>query len=216
MFATRSLKVTLLCCCLTLVSISAEATLPVSFNHATKYYNPDGSITLYAAYTEYYVRSTLPNEWFPSWSFPTLQAGAVIIRSGVYWRINRSVLGSGWPYNNCHEGYYGGQLYYSTAPRSAGGHENFIVGSALPATNDAVDTVYQFHAERVQTPAGRPDPFVGLRYNNQIQYRTRDGAVTWLDKVRYAYVGYIYPYSPNAECSQSDDQTYSDPVYRGN
>jgi peptidoglycan hydrolase-like amidase len=92
-----------------------------SDNHRQRYIEPNGSYTYWISDKEGYVKSTLPNEWFVSWSNESLQAGAVIIRSGVFWRVNRSVLGSSAPNNNCYKGGSGSTLYYRTVPNTRGG-----------------------------------------------------------------------------------------------
>src|SRR5947208_910022 len=84
------------------------ASQPVFGNQNVRYINPDNTYSYYYADHEYYVKDTLPNEWIPSWSLDTLEAGAVIIRSGSYWRTNRSYLGSSYPNNNCYQGF----VYY--------------------------------------------------------------------------------------------------------
>jgi len=186
---------------------------------ATKYITPSYDVQIWTTSKEVYIKNTLPNEWVPGWDANALKAGAVIIRSGVYWRVNRSVLGSGWPNNNCYEGEYGwpvSQHYYRTAPTSRGGEEQFVPNSSQPETNSAVDGTYGYHAERVSLPSDRPDKLVPLRYNSTIQNRTQNAAGTWLQRVRDAYLGQGAPgepYDPNQECSQEDDQTSTDPTY---
>jgi hypothetical protein len=140
-----------------------------------RYTNPDcNNIQLYFSPKELYVKNTLPNEWIPSWTSEALKAGAVIIRSGVYWRVNRTNLGSTYPNNNCYEGWwceYVCFLYDTTAPRP-GGLENFIPNSNKPATNSAVDATFQYHAETLNLISGRPDKLIMLRYGATIQNRT--------------------------------------------
>jgi hypothetical protein len=194
-----------------------HASLPASYTHNTRYINSDGTYTYYTSSAEYYVKDTLPNEWYPSWTTTTLQAGAVIIRSGAYWRINRSVLGSSYPNNNCYQGTSGSFTYYRTAPQTRGGQEQWIPnsGASYPTTNSATDTTNQIHADRLSLPAGRPDRFVPHRYNSTIQTRTRDCAgTTYYEKIRCAVVGYGGSIDPNTECSQTDDLTTTDPTYR--
>jgi hypothetical protein len=187
-----------------------------SDNHRQRYIEPNGSYTYWISDKEGYVKSTLPNEWFVSWSNESLQAGAVIIRSGVFWRVNRSVLGSSAPNNNCYKGGSGSTLYYRTVPNTRGGEEEWIPYSGQTKTNTATDNTANYHAERVNLPSGRPDKLVGLRYNSTIQNRTESTTGGWLARVRYAYVGAGSPgspFDPNLECSQEDDQTNSDPTY---
>ncbi len=196
-----------------------HASLPGSYTHNTKYINSDGSFTYYTSGSESYVKDTLPNEWYPSWTTTTLQAGAVIIRSGVYWRINRSFLSSPYPNNNCYQGTAGTFKFYRTAPQTRGGEEQWIPnsGASQTTTNSATDTTNQIHADRLTTPAGRPDAFVPHRYNATIQTRTRDCAgTTYYEKIRCAVVGYGGSIDPNVECSQTDDLTNTDPTYRTN
>ena len=200
-------------------SAAALAELPASFTHKTRYKESNGTYTYWNSGTEAYVKSTLPHEWFASWGASTLEAGAVIIRSGVYWRVNRSVLGSSWPNNNCYKGTAGSFTYYRTAPVSRGGQEEYHPNSGVTSTNTATSNTYRYHAERTSTPSGRPDRFVGLRYNSTIQNRTNSGSGGWLSRVRYAYTGSGSPgspFDPNAECSQTDNQTSSDPTYKNN
>lgn len=195
---------------------SALAELPVSFTHKTRYIQSNGSYSYWSSGTEAYTKSTLPNEWYASWSNNTLDAGAVIIRSGVYWRINRSVMGSGWPFNNCYRVWVGSNVYYHTAPTSRGGREEWHPNSGVTSTNNAVNRTYRYHAEKINRLPGAPDPYVGLRYNSNIQNRTANGSGGWLSKIRYAYTGPGSPYEPfdpNQECSQEDDLTNSDPQY---
>lgn len=177
-------------------------------------------------------KDTLPNEWVASWNPEALKAGAVIIRSGPYWRIRRSDLGSVFPNNNCHQGVYcftvmGSPVclfYYNDAPNSQGGHENFLPDShwhhpGAPNTNPAVDATFQYHAERVNIPAGRPDALVPLRYNDVIQIRTNQTTGTWVDRIRYAYIGagpLGDPYNPNHDCSQLDSWSPTDPAFPNN
>jgi hypothetical protein len=194
---------------------AAFGALPGSFAHNTRFIEANGSYSYWTTHVDYYVRNTLPNEWSPSWDLETLKAGAVIIRSGVYWRINRSILNSPYPYNNCYKGTAGSFVYYRTAPQTRGGQEQFLVGSAQSWTNQASDGTYQFHAETVSLRPGRPDPFVGLRHGGEVQNRTRSGTGGWVDKIRYAVVGFGGFIDPNSECNQVDDQTNTDPKYVG-
>jgi hypothetical protein len=196
----------------------AEALIP-GYNHRHRYIRPDYTYAYYETGKESYIKNTLPNEWVPSWNAEALKAGAVIIRSGVYWRVNRSVLDSPWPNNNCYKGGSGSTLYYRTVPTSRGGQEQWLPNSSQPSTNSATDATYGYHAERVNQPSGRPDKLVGLRYNSTIQNRTNNTTGTWLQRIRYAYVGPGAPgapFNPNQECSQSDDQTSTDPIYPNN
>lgn len=152
----------------------------------------------------------------PSWDAETLKAGAVIIRSRVYWCMNRSSLNSSWPNNNCYEGGSGSTRYYRTVPTSRGGQEQWLPNSGQSSTNSATDATHNYHAERVNQPSGRPDKLVGLRYNSTIQNRTNNTTGAWLQRIRYAYLNMGSPYDPNVECSQTDDQTSTDPTYPNN
>ncbi|MDW8069532.1 MAG: SpoIID/LytB domain-containing protein [Anaerolineae bacterium] len=188
-------------------------------NHRHRYIRPDYTYAYYETSKEDYIKNTLPNEWVPSWNTEALKAGAVIIRSGVYWRVNRSVLGSPWPNNNCYIGGSGSTLYYRTVPTSRGGQEQWLPGSSQSSTNAATDATVGYHAERVQQLANRPDKLVSLRYNSTIQNRTNNTTGTWLQRIRYAYVGSGAPgepFNPNVECSQVDSQTGTDPIYPNN
>jgi hypothetical protein len=179
---------------------------------------------------EIYVKDTLPNEWITSWNPEALKAGAVIIRSGLYWRVRRSDLGSGVPNNNCYQGFYCFTVlgtpvclfYYNTAPLSQGGRENFLPDShwhhpGAANTNPAVDATLQYHTERLNIPAGRPDALVSLRYGAVIQNRTQNGSGNWLNRIWYAYTGSGHPTgfeNPNTDCSQTDPwNPVSDPVF---
>lgn len=199
-------------------SLKVQALIP-SQNHRHRYIRPDYTYAYYETSKEDYIKNTLPNEWLASWGNDTLKAGAVIIRSGVYWRVNRSVLSSPWPNNNCYQGGSGSTLYYRTVPTSRGGQEQWVPGSSQTSTNAATDDTVGYHAERVSQPSGRPDKLVGLRYNSTIQNRTNNTTGTWLQRIRYAYVGSEAPgspFNPNEECSQSDSQTSTDPTYPNN
>ncbi|HET89175.1 MAG TPA: hypothetical protein ENN99_00320 [Chloroflexi bacterium] len=191
---------------------AAQALIPSS-NHRHRYIRPDYTYAYYETGKESYIKNTLPNEWVASWDAETLKAGAVIIRSGVYWRVNRSVLGSPWPNNNYYKGGSGSTLYYRTVPTSRGGQEQWLPNSSQSSTNSATDATYGYHAERVNLPSGRPDKLVGLRYNSTIQNRTHNATGSWLQRIRYAYLNMGSPYDPNVECSQTDDQTSTDPIY---
>jgi stage II sporulation SpoD-like protein len=178
---------------------------------------------------EIYVKDTLPNEWDLGWNTEALKAGAVIIRSGLYWRVHRSDLGSGGLNKNCYEGFYCTTIvgatvclfYYNDAPLSRGGHENFLPDShwhkkGADKTNAAVDATFQYHAERANI-TGRPDALVPLRYGAQLQNRTQSGPGSWLDRIWYAYTGPDHPgpdENPNKDCSQTDTwNPRSDPVF---
>lgn len=193
----------------------AQALIPGS-NHRHRYIRPDYTYAYYETGKESYIKDTLPNEWVPSWNAEALKAGAVIIRSGVYWRVNRSVLNSPWPNNNCYKGGSDSTLYYRTVPTSRGGQEQWLPNSSQLSTNSATDATYGYHAERVNQPSGRPDKLVSLRYNSTIQNRTNNTTGTWLQRIRYAYLNMGSPYDPNVECSQTDDQTDTDPIYPNN
>jgi hypothetical protein len=194
------------------------ASPPPTSLHYTHYTHPDGSVTVYQNGAEVYVKETLPNEWYGSWSAITLQAGAVIIRSGTFWRINRSVLNSSYPNNNCYRGSSPGlHDWYREAPQTRGGDENFIPFSGMATTNSATDSTANIHADRVTIPSGRPDAFMPHRYNSTIQTRTRDCAgATYHEKIRCAVLDRGRPYDPNEECSQVDDLTTTDPRYATN
>lgn len=213
-FAKLAITSALLVVC---TSGALHASVPGSYTHNTRYINSDGSYTYYTSSAEYYVKDTLPNEWYPSWSAVTLQAGAVIIRSGAYWRINRSILNSAWPNNNCYQGTAGTFKFYRTAPLSRGGQEQWIPNSGQTSTNSATDSTNGIHADRLSIPSGRPDAFVPHRYNSTVQTRTRDcNFTTYYEKIRCAVVGYGGSIDPNTECSQTDDLTNTDPTYRTN
>jgi len=197
---------------LSVTSQRARAWLPY-YNHRHRDIRADGTYAYYDLPSESYIKDTLPNEWPSGADANAYQAGAVIIRSGVYWRISRSVLGSPWPNNNCYMGGSGSTLYYRTTPNSRGGEEEWVLGSRRTDTTSATDATYGYHAERVNSIAGRPDKLVGLRYNSTIQNRTDNTTGTWSERIRYAYLGQGSPYDPNVECSQSDDQTSTDPHY---
>ncbi len=216
MTAKTGLLATALSTVFVLTSSLANAALPSSFTHNTRYKEANGSFTYWTSGSESYVKDTLPHEWLLSWNLETWKAGAVIIRSGVYWRINRSVLGSGWPNNNCYQGIAGGFKYYRTAPNTRGYQEEWHPNSSNSATNQAVDQTYRYHAQLLSTPSGRPDPFVALRYAAGLQTRTYNASGTWVSKIRSAYLNQGNPYDPNSECSQVDDQTSSNPAYPNN
>lgn len=204
-----------LCLCGTL-----HASLPASYIHNTRYIESDGSYSYWTSGTEFQVKDTLPNEWLPSWDQETLKAGAVIIRSGVFWRINRSVLNSGYPNNNCYQGTVqlsdGPFKYYRTSPQTRGGQDQWIPGSRQTATNTATDATANIHADRLTTPAGRPDRFVPHRYGSTVQNNTRNCAGTYVAKIRCAVVGFGGVIDPCQECSQVDDLTNTDPTYTSN
>jgi len=191
---------------------SAQAIFPAG-NHLFRYIQSNGSYAYYSSNKETYIKNTLPNEWIASWPSETLKAGAVIIRSGVYWRQNRSLLGSLWPNNNCYQTGSGGTISYVTVPNSRGGYEEWLPNSMQSSTNAATNNTAFYHPERVSLPSGRPDKLVGLRYNSTIQNRTNSGSGGWIAKIRYAYLNLGSPYDPNVQCSQIDDQTSSDPLY---
>jgi len=196
---------------------SAHALIP-GYDHKHRYIKPDYTYAYYTTTKEAYIKNTLPNEWGygETWHDNALQAGAVMIRSGVYWRVNRSVLNSPWPNNNCYKGGSGDTLYYRTVPTSRGGQEQWLPGSSQTRTDSATNATYGYHAERVSLPSGRPDKLVGLRYNATIQNRTNSTTGTWLQRIRYAVLNMGTPYDPNVECSQEDDQTNTDPTYPNN
>jgi len=182
----------------------------------------DGSFAYFYPTNEAYVKDTLPNEWIASWPIRAVRAGAVIIRSGAYWRTNRSILQSGYPYNNCYYGAAGGYPWYVKAPyqdpithQNLGGHEQYIPGSAQTRTNAATDSTLRYHAETVAL-GNRPDKLVTLLYNSTIQTRTRDGSGSWTARIRYAYNGPGHPtvpYNPNKECGEEIPISDTDPVY---
>lgn len=195
----------------------AHASPPPTSLHYARYRHPDGTFTVYRNSAEVYVKETLPNEWIASWDITTLQAGAVIIRSGAYWRINRSVLNSPYPNNNCYKRTDGGQTWYRETPRYETinwGHENFHPFSGHPNTDSATDSTSSLHADRVSVPSGRPDTFVPHRYNSTVQNRTRTCTGPYYDKIWCATVNYGGSIDPNVECSQSDDLQYYDPTYK--
>lgn len=128
----------------------------------------------------------------------------MIIRSGVYWRVNRSVLNSTWLNNHCDMGGSGSTLDDRTGPISQGGEKRWLPGSGQPSTNSATDVTYGHHAGRVSQPSGQPDKLVRLRYNSTIQNRTDHATGTWLERIRYADVGPGAPgapFHPDQECS---------------
>src|ERR1700751_3394833 len=89
-----------------LIPSASEATRPSRDITYVRYIEPVTHNYSYR-YTgrETYIKETLPNEWTYSASeVETLKAGAVIIRSGVWWRINRTDLASPFPQNNCYQG----------------------------------------------------------------------------------------------------------------
>jgi hypothetical protein len=180
-----------------------------------RFFEADGSTTYWQTGAETYIHETLPNEWSPSWDSETLKAGAVIIRSGLFWRINRTYLASSYPYNNCYKGSAGSAVWDVSAPLTRGGHEQWIPYSSQTTTDSAINATTYNHAETVNS-AGRPDAFVSLRYAAGIQNRTLAGSGTWLSKIRYAYLNYGAPYDPNQDCNQTDDQTSTDPSYPPN
>lgn len=196
-----------------ILSSTANALIP-GYKHHHRYINPDYTYSYYETGKEDYNKNTLPNEWYSTWDADTLQAGAVIIRSGVYWRVNRSVLDSSWLNNNCWKGGSGSTLYYRTVPTSRGGQEQWLPNSSQTSTNSAIDATYGYHAELVSPSATpRPDNLVSLRYNSTIQNRTHNTTGNWLARIRYAYLNQGDPYDPNHECSQIDDQTSTNPFY---
>lgn len=199
------------------VSVPAHALIP-SQNNNHRYINPDGSYSYYTGFSkDGYVKNTLPNEWLVSWDDDALRAGAIIIRSGVFWRVNRSVLNSPLPNNNCLKGTSpGGIVYYVTVPNTRGGFEQWLPNSTQTKTNNAVDAVPNFHMELSPMPSGRPDALIMLSYNSTIQQRTQDNKGTWSERYRYAYVGQGSPgapFDPNQQCNQSDDQNNSNPAF---
>lgn len=199
---------------LLIVSLSpsaVQALIPDSV-HKVKYIKPDNTVQYIFTTNEAYIYDTLPNEWVAGWPKKSLKAGAVIIRSGAYWRVNRTILNSPGPNNNCYKVSEAGLVLYITAPTI----ENFIPNSRMSRTTSATDSVVQYHAERVNQPADRPDRLVSLRYNDVIQTRTRDGAGSWSARIKYAYNGEGHPgnpYNPNVTCNQNDPFTNTDPVY---
>lgn len=216
---------------LLIVASAVYALVPV-WDTTIKYTNPDcNNVLFYTLPKELYVKDTLPNEWIAGWTAEALKAGAVIIRSGVYWRVNRTNLGSTVPNNNCYEGLgwqcdWWGCLYFpydTTAPRP-GGLENFIPNSNQKpenaSTNAAVDATFQYHAETLNLISGRPDKLIMLRYGATIQNRTNQTTGSWLDRIWYAYTGPGHPGSPvnpNANCSQTDTWTpTSNPTFPNN
>lgn len=192
------------------------STGPQSITHYTRYIREDGTLAYVASGLEEYVKDTLPHEWPLSNVSPdALQAGAVIIRSGVYWRVNRSFLGATFPNNNCYEGESGGHIWYRTAPNTRfydgkKGQEEFHPNSGDPLTDAAVDATFQYHGELLSRPTNRPDPFVGLRYAAQtITLATVNAEGDWLERIESAYSAAPRgsDYNPNSECSQVDEFT---------
>ena len=112
------------------LSSTTHALIP-GYDHKHRYIKPDYTYAYYTTTKEAYIKNTLPNEWgyAPTWHDNALQAGAVIIRSGVYWRVNRSALNSQYPNNNCYKGGSGSTVYYRTVPTSRGGQEQWLPGS---------------------------------------------------------------------------------------
>lgn len=168
-------------------------------------------------------KNTLPNEWIPSWNIKALRAGAVIIRSGAYWRTNRSILQSANPYNNCHYGGAGGFIWYVKAPYSfngqqLGGHEQYIPGTAQTKTNNATNDPVNSHAEIVNL-GNRPDKLISFAYGATIANRTNQISGSWKERIQHAYLGNGHPnepFNPNQECSQEDSLSYSDPTFPNN
>lgn len=209
-----------------LASGEAWAGAPTDLTHYTEYIEQNGTLTYWTEDAESYVRHTLPNEWFPSWSSETLKAGAIIIRSGAYWRINRSILNSPASNANCYRGSNPYFSWYVRAPNSRNPHDGLIAPREEynpyvtdPRTDAAVSATGGIHAERVNTPSGRPDAFVPLLYVDTQQNRTHDWEGDWLSKIRYTYTGSGAsgaPFNPNEDCSQVDSQAESDPIYVGN
>lgn len=194
---------------------------------AIRYINTSYSYEFWTSPMEDYVKNALPNEWIPGWGSDTLQAGAVIIRSWMYWRINRTDLDSPYPNNNCDGGFFcfdPGCQYFTkyniTAPASRGGKEEWNPNTSQPSTNAAVDATFQYHTETLNLISGRPDKLIALRYNSTIQNRTNQTTGSWLNRIWYAYTGSGYPgspYNPNAQCNQTDTWTpTSDPVFPNN
>jgi len=162
-------------------------------NHKHRYIKPDYTYAYYETGKESYIKNTLPNEWGygSEWYDEALKAGAVMIRSGVYWRVNRSVLNSPGPNNNCYQELNtGNPRWYRTVPTSRGGQEQWLPGSSQTRTDSATNATYGYHAERVSLPSGRPDKLVSLRYNATIQNRTNQATGTWLQRIRYAVLNY--------------------------
>lgn len=194
----------------------AEALVP-SGDHVIRYIEANGSYTYpILMSTSTYVRNVLPNEWLLSWSDDSLRAGATIIRSGTYWMKRRSEIGATWPNNNCWGDTSPDVNWYVTVPNSRGGYEEYVPSSNQSKSDSAEQYTSQYHAERSTTPSGRPDALVGLRYNSTVQQRTENTSGSFVDRIRYAYVGsgsQGAPYNPNQQCSQEDSQTSSDPVY---
>jgi Stage II sporulation protein len=189
-----------------LLPVCGEATQPSREITYIRYILP-GTNTYSYWYSgrETYIKDTLPNEWFPSWDAETLKAGAVIIRSGVWWRIDRTDLASPVPHNNCYQGPNG--LFDVTDPNSRvgsngkPGHEQWIPYSSKPATSTAVDATQYYHAET--NTSGRPDSLVSLSYTNVIQNRSHTASGTFLSKVLAAYQGAGPPFDPDTDCSET-------------
>lgn len=212
---------------LTLIPASnVHAFVPPPESTVVLYICPNFNKQIMYVSKENYIKNTLPNEWVASWNSDALRAGAVIIRSGVYWRVNRTENDNTYPNNNCHDGVYcfwaGCYIYHVKAPFSRGGDEEFIANSSNGPTNTATDATFQYHAETVNLRLDlngnpRPDKLIPLRYGSGIQNRTNDTTGSWLQRIWYAYTGAGHPGSPvnpNQECNQTDTWTRtSDPVF---
>jgi hypothetical protein len=219
---SRLAKITIgLALCVLWTTDGLYASPPPTTLHYQRYRHRDGTLTIYSCGQETYVRETLPNEWYASWDLATLQAGAVIIRSGVYWRINRTVLNSGFPNNNCYKGTNGVYTWYRETPRYElardgveWGQENWHPGSGTFNTDDATNSTSQLHADRITLPNQRPDYFMPHRYNRTVQNRTYTCTGPYYEKIWCATVNYGGSIDPNVECNQTDDLQRYDPTYR--
>ena len=216
---------------LTLASNSTARALIPSGKHRVAY-RSGGSLLHYEQSKDDYIRHVLPYEWMLSASDDdALRAGAVIIRSGVYWRVNRSVLFpdfqhyQGYPHNNCYMGSHNSWVYYTIAPDQENWNPYEWDEQANPGNPNqmrvqtCVNDTYGYHAEYINQPAGWPDPLITLRYNNGIQDRTIQGTGVWQALIWYAYRGdgsQGSPYNPNLVCNESTDLTNNYPIWRNN
>lgn len=210
---------------LALASNSTAGALIPSGKHRVAY-RSGGSLLHYEQSKDDYIRHVLPYEWMLSASDDdALRAGAVIIRSGVYWRINRTTLNSGYPHNNCYQGTDNGWAYHVIDPDYENWNPWEWDEQAHPGNPNqmrvqtCVNDTYGYHAEYISQPAGWPDPLISLRYNSVIQDRTIQGTGGWQALIWYAYRGdgsQGSPYNPNLVCNESTDLTNNYPIWRNN
>jgi hypothetical protein len=178
--------------------------------------NGHTKLTYYWQPIEDYIMDVLPNEWITAWDAETLKAGAVIVRSGAWWHVNRSALGSRWPSNNCDGGSLGGYNFdvcdpnVLVCPSGKQGFEQWYPDKwqGQAPTNLAVFQTQYYHAETSapdKRGAGAPDRFVALRYDKtHIQKPVHNASGDFIAKLNSAYTGNGAPYNPNQTCSQTD------------